>query len=70
MPEDLKKINLDEWVEKTEGFTIDHLNELILLFFVFGHSEEESFETLFAMTKTKGMLKNKTSLNKKSIGFE
>lgn len=69
LPEDLKKINLDEWVEKTEGFTIDHINELILLFFVFGHSEEESFDTLFQMTKTKGRLTNKTSVNKKDIGF-
>lgn len=69
LPEDLKKINLDEWVKKTEGFTIDHINELILLFFVFGHTEEESFDTLFDMTKTRGMLKNKSSVNKKEIGF-
>jgi SpoVK/Ycf46/Vps4 family AAA+-type ATPase len=68
-PEDLNKIDINEWVEKTEGFTIDHINELILLFFVFGHSEDEAFETLFAMTKTKGKLKNKTSVNKKDIGF-
>lgn len=69
LPEDLKKINIDEWVEKTEGFTIDHLNELILLFFVFGHDEQESFETMFNMTRTRGALKNKTSVNKKDIGF-
>lgn len=69
LPEDLEKINLDEWVEKTEGFTIDHINELILLFFVFGHTEDEAFEELFKMTKTKGMLKNTTSVSKSSIGF-
>lgn len=69
LPEDLQKINIDEWVEKTDGFTIDHINELILLFFVFGHDEDEAFETLFAMTKTKGRLTNKTSVNKKEIGF-
>lgn len=69
LPEDLGKIDIDEWVAKTEGFTIDHLNELILLFFVFGHSEEESFNEMFKMTKTNGILKNKTSVNKKSIGF-
>lgn len=68
-PEDLKKIDIDDWVRKTEGFTIDHINELILLFFVFGHSEEEAFETMFAMTKTKGMLKNKSSVNASNIGF-
>lgn len=69
LPEDLEKINIDEWVEKTEGFTIDHINELILLFFVFQHTEEESFETLYAMTKTKGKLRNKESLSKRDIGF-
>ncbi len=69
LPEDLEKINLDEWVEKTDGLTIDHINELILLHFVFGHSEEESFETIYSMSKTRGKLKNKTSVNKKSIGF-
>lgn len=69
LEEDLKKINVDEWVAKTEGFTIDHINELIILFFVFGHTEEESFETLYAMTKTKGMLQNKTSVKKATIGF-
>lgn len=69
LPEDLEKININEWVEKTEGLTIDHINELILLHFVFGHSEEESFETIYAMSKTRGKLKNKTSVNKKSIGF-
>lgn len=69
LPEDLGKININEWVEKTEGFTIDHINELILLFFVFGHSEEEAFESLFNMTKTRGRLTNKTSSNKKDIGF-
>ena len=69
LPEDLEKINIDEWVAKTEGFTIDHINELILLYFVFGHTEEESFEDLFKMTKTGGMLKNKTSVKKKDIGF-
>lgn len=69
LPEDLKKINIDEWVKKTEGFTIDHINELILLYFVFGHTEEESFETMFNMTNTRGMLKNKSSVSKKEIGF-
>lgn len=69
LPEDLKKINIDDWVAKTEGFTIDHINELILLFFVFGHTEEESFTTLYSMTKTRGMLKNKTSIKKSDIGF-
>lgn len=69
-PEDLEKIDVDKWVEKTDGFSIDHINELILLFFVFGHTEEESFETLTRMLKENDSLKNVTSVKKKSkIGF-
>ena len=52
-----------------EDYKTRMINELILLFFVFGHPEDEAFETLFAMTKTKGKLSNKTSVNKKDIGF-
>ena len=69
-PEDLKKIDVDEWVRKTDGFTIDHINELILLYFVFGHDEDEAFNRMFEMTKTKGKLSNKASVTKKSIGFD
>ena len=69
LPEDLKKINIDEWVEKTKGFTIDHINELILLFFVFGHSEEESFKSITDMVHKNDKLENKTSINKSAIGF-
>ena len=69
-PEDLEKIDIDKWVEKTDGFSIDHINELILLFFVFGHDEDESFETLTKMLNENDSLKNVTSVKKKSkIGF-
>ena len=69
LPEDIHTINIDEWVKKTDGYSIDHINELILLHFVFGHSEEEAFATLDAMNNSKGRLKNTTSTTKKSIGF-
>ena len=70
LPEDIEKINLDEWVDRTEGFTIDHINELILLFFVFGHDEEESFSTIEAMVDGNDKLRNVTSVKKKAeIGF-
>ena len=71
LSEDLKKININEWVKKTKGYTIDHINELILLYFVFGHTEEESFKTIDDMVKNNSNLKNETSVNKKrTIGFE
>ena len=70
LPEDISKINLDEWVDRTEGFTIDHINELILLFFVFGHDEEESFRTIEAMVDGNDKLRNVSSVSKKpEIGF-
>lgn len=70
LPDDLASIDLDEWVKKTEGYTLDHLNELVLLVFVFGHSEEEAFATLNKMIGDAGWLKNKTSVKPvKKIGF-
>ena len=69
LPEDLKKIDIDHWVERTKDYTIDHINELILLYFVFGHTEEESFNTIDKMAKKNSKLKNKTSITAKSIGF-
>ena len=69
LSEDLSKIDIDKWVRKTEGYTIDHINELILLYFVFGHSEEESFETIDSMVKNNNYLKNEVSENKRKIGF-
>ena len=69
MEDDLKTIDIDKWVDRTKGFTIDHINELILLHFVFGHGEVESFQRVEAMVKGNGLLKNKTSINRKGIGF-
>ena len=69
-PEDISKIDIDKWVKNTKGYTIDHMNELILLFFVFGHSEEESFETMNKMVLNNNRLKNMSSSNKKTLGFQ
>ena len=70
LPQDIKKINLDEWVKKTEGFSIDHINELILLYFVFGHTEEDSFARVKKMAENNDTLVNETSTKKKVIGFK
>ena len=69
LPEDLDKINIEEWVKKTEGFTIDHINELILLYFVYGHSEKESFEIITDMVNNNNKLTNTSSINKAKLGF-
>ena len=46
LPEDLQRIDLQMWVKRTEGFTIDHINELIQLVLVFDEDEEESFKLI------------------------
>ena len=63
LPEDLKNINIEEWVRKTNGYTIDHINELIQLVFVFCENEEESFKVVGEMVKNNNTLKNDMSLN-------
>ena len=50
--------------------TIDHINELILLYFVFGHTEEESFARVKKMVENNDTLVNETSTKKKVIGFK
>ena len=71
-PDDIKKINLDEWVTRTKGYTIDHINELILLFFVFGHTEEESFKAMDDMIRQAGNRVNRASKTMaiNCIGFD
>lgn len=69
LPEDIKKINIEEWVEKTKGYTIDHINELILLYFVYGHTEQEAFDTIDTMVNKNCKLKNSTSEYKSKMGF-
>lgn len=49
LPEDLEKINLDEWVERTEGYTIDFLKELSDSVFISQRSEDSVFAELNEM---------------------
>lgn len=69
LPEDIDKIDINKWIEKTNGYTIDHINELILLHFVYGHSEEDSFNIMSNMVNNNSSLTNKTSINKQKLGF-
>jgi len=49
---ELKNISIDDWIKVTEGFTLDHLKELILLTFVLENDFDES------LAKVKEMLRN------------
>ena len=53
LKEDIDKINLDKWVEKTEGYTTDYLNELSMAVFINKQPEDEAFKELDEMRNTK-----------------
>ena len=71
LPEDLTKINVDNWVKRTEGFTIDHINEVIVLHLIHGYTEEDSFAAVESMVENNDTLRNRDSVdaNKHTIGF-
>jgi SpoVK/Ycf46/Vps4 family AAA+-type ATPase len=50
-PDDLASIDLSEWIKATEGFTLDHLKELILLRFVLENDFNESLARVKEMVK-------------------
>lgn len=66
LAEDLEKINLDEWVERTEGFSIDLIKELCVSVFICGNTQEKSFSLIDTISKRK-IVKNVS--NKNSVGF-
>jgi hypothetical protein len=68
-PEDITKIDINKWVERTKNFTIDHINELILLYFVFGYDEEEAFSSITKMVKNNNNLRNTSTIDSKKVGF-
>lgn len=67
LPEDIEKIDLEDWVKKTEGYTTDYLNELSMAVFINGQDVEQTFIDLNKMRNTKKVKYKKP--NEKSIGF-
>jgi predicted AAA+ superfamily ATPase len=63
--EDLKNINLEEWVESTEGMSLSHLKELVISVIVMGKDFQESLDTLNSM----GEKPKVTSKKKSKLGF-
>lgn len=62
---DIKGIDIEALVKKTDGFTIDHLKEFLLSVYVLGYSEEDAFNEVKDITKK--VLKNTSS--EESMGF-
>lgn len=50
--EDLNKINMTEWVERTKGMSLSHLKEVVISTIVMGRSFEETMENLEVMKRT------------------
>jgi len=55
--EDLDNIDIKNIIDKTEGFTIDHLKEYLLSVFVLGYSHEDAMEEVTEILGTR-ILKN------------
>jgi|GEM_PF-977306 len=63
--DDLKKINIQEMVDNTEGLSLSHLGELIKSVFIFGKNIDESIQEL----KNMGKFISSTKYNDKPTGF-
>ena len=50
--EDLKKVNIKEWVDLTDGMSLSHLKELVVSVVVMGKSFEDSILNLTEMKKS------------------
>lgn len=69
LKEDIDKINIDEWVKKTEGYSIDLLKELSESVFICGNTEEETFKMLNEMMSKKVVKNESVSSLSQKIGF-
>ena len=64
-PDDLKKLDLDDIVEKTEGLSMAHLGEFVKSTFIFGKTVEESVTCL----KEMGKFISSAKFNQQKTGF-
>jgi len=67
-PRDLKSIDVEEWLRKTSGFTIDHLKELVCLVFVHKRPFEKAYAEVNGIIK-RPTLKNSPVGKKERLGF-
>ena len=49
--EDLKNINIEEWIIKTEGMSLSHLKEVVISVIVMGRTFEETIDNLEGLKK-------------------
>jgi hypothetical protein len=61
--DDLKNVNIDEWVKRTEGMSLSHLKEVVISTIVMGREFEEVMDNL------EGLKKAPTIKEFKKVGF-
>jgi hypothetical protein len=61
--DDLSKININDWIKRTEGMSLSHLKEVVISTVVMGRSFEETIENL------EGLKKRPTAKGDGNIGF-
>ena len=60
---DLDKIDIEEWIERTEGMSLSHLKEVVISVIIMGRSFEETIENL------EGLKKSPTIRGSGKVGF-
>jgi hypothetical protein len=50
--DDLKGIDIEEWIKKTEGMSLSHLKEVVISVIVMGRTFEETIDNLEGLKKT------------------
>lgn len=67
------KIDIDKWVDDTEGFTMDHIKNLLLSVVVYNNTYDEALQSINDLTDKDlmpdSMNFNKKSKKKRSVGF-
>jgi SpoVK/Ycf46/Vps4 family AAA+-type ATPase len=58
--EDLAKIDIDEWVKRTDGMSLSHLKEVVISVVVMGRTFEETMDSLEELKKAPKVKEKKT----------
>jgi SpoVK/Ycf46/Vps4 family AAA+-type ATPase len=64
--EQLKNVNLNQWVDESEGLSIAHLRELIISVLIMGHDYNKTIESL---KKMKEFISDREESGVREIGF-
>lgn len=64
-PEDLAKINMQEWIDATDGYTLSHIKEIIVSTMIFDKKLSEVCEHFATMKRPKSSRKH----NQAAVGF-